>query len=337
MKSSGLKNEEQLSRIMVSGSASLRKKSESGINLFDDSDLTDGIIYGRLIKPKYNDAELVKSLDTVIIELIPPQVPELPDTVLRVVYNQATQSINELTSQNLELQTEINGLNSKISNLELVTQSLLINLDNEALQAKLAKDRADAANSQLGTIIVDLQNAIQNSINEAIERVSLSARNEALFRENELLKDQLFGKEARIAEGARAGEDFSVRVLSIEDNTKPNALIYRQRANGELKKWINGPKLELSNFTSNEVTLTFKISDTSLVSVPTAKTIAPNSKIEINFDNLKNNQWISDKAPKNEIGLIGDKTYTGTLTISSPNSTLDVTLILQKQRGGSFG
>ena len=54
MKDSGLKNEHQVGKILVSGSQVLTEKNEAGVRLFQQSDLTDGIIAGKLIKPHYN-------------------------------------------------------------------------------------------------------------------------------------------------------------------------------------------------------------------------------------------------------------------------------------------
>lgn len=339
MNNSGLKNEQQLKRIIVSGSSSIKRKSDAGINLFEESDLSDGILYGQLVKPKYNVDELLKSIDTTISELIPIELPELPDTVLRTVYDEVVAQVDDLTAQNLVLQTEIGDLTSKVANLEATTQSLLERLDGEVLKANLATDRAEAANIQIATTTIDLQNAIQNSINEAIERVSLTARNEALIRENELLKDQLYGKDARVSEGAQAGEDFAVRVLQVEDNTKPNAIIYRQRANGEGKKWVNGPKIEISNFTSEDVIVNFTLSDTQMVSMPPNRTIPANDKIEISFNDKLNSSWISERIPKSTVGFNGDNTYSGTMSIKSlsSDSIVEVGVILQKQRGKNWG
>lgn len=339
MKNTGLKNEEQLRQIIVSGSSSLKKKNPAGIHLFEESDLSDGIISGRLSKPKYNDTELLKSIDTVIEELVPQSTPTLPDTVLRTVYNEAIQQITTLTTENESLQTQVSNLTSKVSNLELINQNLLIDIDNQKLTADAASDRAEEANKQVASSTIDLSNSIQNSINEAIERVSLTARNESLSRENELLKDQLFGKAARASEGAQTGEDFAVRVLQIEDTTKPNALIYRQRANGTGKKWINGPKIEISNFTSEDIVVSFSRNDTEMVSMPPNRTIPANDKIEISFNNKRNDSWISGRKPKNGFGFTGDKTYSGTMSVKSltSNSIIEVGIILQKQRGSNWG
>ena len=75
MKNSGLKNEAQVAKIFVSGSDALPQTNDSGIRLFKESDLTDGIISGKLTRPKYNTKELKKSVDTNIFELLPNNAP----------------------------------------------------------------------------------------------------------------------------------------------------------------------------------------------------------------------------------------------------------------------
>ena len=97
MKNSGLKNEAQVAKIFVSGSSVLPQTNDSGVRLFKESDLSDGIISGKLIRPKYNTKELKKSIDTDIFELLPNLAPDLPDTVLRSTYNEALARIDDDT------------------------------------------------------------------------------------------------------------------------------------------------------------------------------------------------------------------------------------------------
>ena len=180
MKDSGLKNEQQVGRIIVSGSQALNEKNIAGVRLFQESDLTDGIISGKLVKPNYNIDELTKAVDTTIFELIPQRAVTPFDGVARPVYNEVTQSVFDLTLQVKDLTRTVTDLRSKVSGLEIVTQSLRVEVDGEKLKAGIAENQSVVANSQIATTTIDLQNAIVNSLNEAIERVSLEARVEAI-------------------------------------------------------------------------------------------------------------------------------------------------------------
>lgn len=214
MKNSGLKNEAQVAKIFVSGSDAIPATNQNGVRLFQESDLTDGIISGKLIRPKYNTKELKKSIDTDIFELLPNLAPDLPDTVLRSTYNEALARIDDLTKQLEQANLTINDLNSIIAELESIVEVLRIEADNEKLKANIAREQSDIANQQIAETTIDLQNAIQNSINEAIQRVSLTARVEALLQENESLREQLFGLSAKTGEGAKSGANngFTVKV-----------------------------------------------------------------------------------------------------------------------------
>ena len=193
MKDSGLKNEQQVGRIIVSGSQALNEKNSAGVRLFQESDLADGIISGKLVKPNYNIDELTKAVDTTIFELIPQRRVQPFDGVARPIYNEATQSVFDLTLQVKDLTRTVSDLRSKVSGLEIVTQSLRVEVDGEKLKAGIAENQSTVANSQIATTTIDLQNAIVNSLNEAIQRVSLEARVEAIqeaFKLERKLKEQ---------------------------------------------------------------------------------------------------------------------------------------------------
>ena len=180
MKNSGLKNEAQVAKIFVSGSDALPAKNSAGVRLFKQSDLSDGIISGKLIRPNYNVKELKKSIDTEIFELLPNVPTPQPDTVPRPLYNSALEQIDDLTAEVQRLNIDVNDLTAKVAELEIVSESLKIEADNQTLTANIASEQRDIANTQIASTTIDLQNAVQNSINEAIERVSLTARIEAL-------------------------------------------------------------------------------------------------------------------------------------------------------------
>ena len=288
-KRAGLKNEKKVQKILVSGSAVLPQKNSAGVRvakkkkaipdspivkgypdlseiptdsygnlseagMINTTDLDGGIVSGKLVRAKYDNAEIKKSIDTNIFELI-PQIPiELPDTVLRSVYNTVTQSVNDLTLEVQILTNDISNLNSQISELEIVNESLKIEADNERLKANIAEQQSTTANKQVGETTIDLSNAIQNSINEAIQRVSLTARNEALLQENNSLREQLFGLSAQTAEGAISGGDnnFTVKVNgNAGDASQQTADIFTSTSHRIGNSRTMGVSLDISNVTTD--------------------------------------------------------------------------------------
>jgi predicted nucleic acid-binding Zn-ribbon protein len=189
MHSAGLKNEEYVSKLNVSGSNAVKRKNDAGVNLFESYDLYDGVIPGKLVRPKYNTEELGKAIDTRIFELIPQDAPIGPATVLRSTYQDALDEISALSAENTSLSNEINNLRSTISSLNSTIRNLEVQLDGESLKASVSENQAEVAAETIADTTIDLQNAIQNATQEAIQRVSLTARNEALKEQiNALLK-----------------------------------------------------------------------------------------------------------------------------------------------------
>jgi hypothetical protein len=267
MSKTGLKNETQVGKILVSGSLALKEKNSAGLRVFEQSNDGDGIISGKLIRPKYNITELKKSIDTNIFELIPQEAPILEDTVLRSVYNIVTQSVNDLTLQVENLSNTILDLRSKVSELEIVSESLRIEVDNEKLRAGINENQATIANSQIASTTLDLQNAIQNSINEAIERVSLSARTQAL---QESLAVQIRLTEQTQQEQAAANTSqglagffenkqnsgWRIPANLVTNQSKGIGGMYIETYNGDKFNMINGPRVIFSNFSDTEQTFT---------------------------------------------------------------------------------
>jgi len=293
MKNSGLKNEQKVQEILKKGSTALVEKNSAGVRLFRESDLGDGIISGKLIRPNYNTDELKKSIDTEIFELIPQVRPDGPPMVLKSIYDDALVRIDELTIDIQNLNIEITDLTAKVSELEIVSESLKIQADNEILKANISEQQAITANGQVATTTIDLQNAIQNSINEAIERVSLTARIEALqesFRvQKELTEQQEKVNAAQTAvDGLNGFFQQTANVgwkISNSDIQNKNRLgLYIETENDNRVRYLNGSKgIAFFNFTSEEQTFTLsytgnKADDTIWFEGPTSFKVPPRTE-----------------------------------------------------------
>jgi hypothetical protein len=250
MNNGGLKNETQVGKLLVSGSLAITEKNAAGIRFFKES---EGVIAGKLIRPKYNITELKKSIDVSITELIPQTAPVLEETVLRSTFDDATQNINQLTLEVQALNTTILNLQGKITELEIVSESLKIETDGEKLKAGISENQALIANSQISSTTIDLQNAIQNSLNEAIQRVSLTARNEALEKENENLRNQLFGLSTQVQGGATGGANNKITAKFTglgEDGDSLTAYAKHKSLPGSAN-FISANKIQINNVTSS--------------------------------------------------------------------------------------
>ena len=229
----GLRNEGMISELLVSGSLAIKTKNDFGVHVFSGSVATDGILFGKLTKPKYNEVEVIKSIDTDIVELITPEAPSLPPTILLTSYNEATQLIDDLTIQVERLNTVTLDLASKVKELEIVTQSLVVEMDSKDLLLAVSQNQTQQANLKIESSIGSLQNSIQKATAESIQRVSLSARNTSLLQENALLNEQLTSAQNQII-----NLNQTINQINTQLNTNQTQLIAanQQLTNATTKK-----------------------------------------------------------------------------------------------------
>ena len=329
----GLQNEEILGKISISGSSVIDTKNDKGIYVFNETEIKDGIIHSQLTKPYYNEGEIKKAIDVTITELIPTAAPIQPETVLKPVYDDAIGQIQIRDGQIQILRTTVSNLESNIQTLNSVTQSLRIELDNQKLLVANAENQLAENTTRLQTNVTELQNAIQKATSEAIKRISLQSINDSLARENVTLKDTLYGKQAKIEEGAGVTEEFSAKIVNIA-NPEFKGFYYRARANQNTEQWVNGPQLELKNFSPKEITLSFTEKTTDVIQGLSPVVIKPGESKTISV--VENLGWIRDQKPRDglftDIG-IGDTDYNGSLEIKSTKTNLSIAIRLNKFRG----
>jgi len=333
MVKTGLQQEEIVDKLILSGSLALPAKNVGGINMFYDSNTKDGILSGKLTRPKYKEEELKKSVDTRIFELIPVEPPQPEDTVLRRIYNPVTQSVIDLTAEVERLNAEIVDLNGKIAALEIVSESLRVDVDSTKILAASFENQLFQSNTRVQSGVLDLQNSIQKGTAEAIQRVSLTARNQSLKEQVDSLNEIFNGKQAKQAEGAQVGMDISVRVLKKTKPDEPDLyLTSDSTANGNCG-WENGPEIEVYNFAKEDATVTFKVSKDDFITAPAGFTLKPKEKkiVKIDF----NAGSVNSRKPTGAIGFSGDTTHEMSLQVITTNSSINLSAKLFKKAVGA--
>ena len=332
---SGLRNLGLLDDISKSGSLVVSKTSVNSYE-FNDSNELDGVIFGKLSNPKYNETDLIKSIDTRIFELIPVEPPPLDDDVPRPVYNEVTQSVIDLTEEVIRLNTIVVDLTAKVSELEIVSESLRVDVDAQKILVASFENQLNQANVKISNVVVDLQNSIQKGTAEAIQRVSLTARNQSLKEQNDQYKEILEGKQAKIAEGAKVGMDFSVKTVQ-KGEPQFGDLTYRARAKDDGNgQWINGPDLEVYNFSKEPITVTFEEAGQTLGSFEKVAsfTLQPKQTKLLTLKTIPSK--IDDFRPSAGFTLLGDTAYKGSLNVKSQKSSVTLAVAIQKQVGTSW-
>lgn len=343
MEKKGLQNEKFIRKIKKDGSTALKPKNDVGINVVDKSDTSSGLISGKLIRPKYNEEELLKSVDTEISELLPRTRPELADTVLRSIYNEALTSIDDLTTQVETLEGQVGSLTSRVQSLNATTESLKIEIDGLAISKVSSDEQLVVTQESFSTAQTDLQIAIQNSTQEAIQRVSLTARNESLLQEVDLLREQLFGRTAQI----QAGADSLSETVTINNLNKGGGQfdIYAESLKGTdgFRGFKSGEKFEIVNSGADAVTVKFEKGDDGdtgwfTINIPGSTGLTNGKQVTIPGGQqvvvtIKENMNNIDK--KRPTGWGKTRNYDGKVVVTTPSGEVQYTTRLRKARKAS--
>ena len=334
MENKGLRNEQIISELQLSGSLAIKTKNDYGIHYFMDKSPEDGIISGQLNRPKYNESELIKSIDTVIVELLPTEPPPVEDTVPRRIYNPVTQSVIDLTEEVSRLNVEVSDLTAKVIELEIVTQSLRVDVDAQSIIAASSQNQGEQANLRVQSTVFEISNAIQKATSEAIQRVSLTARTQALEEQNKAYKEEIEGKAAKIADGHKGGGDITYKIVSRKS---PNDKDLRVEVTAGLNvNWVNGPEIEIYNPKDTAVTVNVKEDAQDLLKETSPLTVAPKETkiLKLVVDTAK----AATKNPKSSGGIFGgviaggDNDYDGNIILETPGGKTSLTFRMFKKK-----
>lgn len=301
-----------------------------------------GFVYAPSKKRIYNTDELKKTIDINVVELIPERQEAELDLVPRPLYNEATRSL-ELANETIASQSVvIGGLQAQVSELTTISASLDVQLDNERLLRVTAESNAEQLRKQFVLVNDTMQTSLQRSVNEGIERAALQARNEgqnaqvqSLQKQVDSLTQQLNGKNARLAEGAKAAADFTIRVIEKADPAAKE--LYFDVKTGETTgKWVNGPTVELFNTTLEPITVDIKIKGTQAwIGGPSIVNIEPQQKVEVTMQpDFRIINGLEPK-PRTFLGIAGGgqaTNYTGTVSFKSKNGEVSLSCNLWKHR-----
>ncbi|MEY3811586.1 MAG: hypothetical protein RIT11_670, partial [Pseudomonadota bacterium] len=179
-------------------------------------------------------------------------------------------------------------------------------------------------------------NSIQKGVAEAIQRVSLFARNQALEQELTILRDTLFGKQAKQAEGSKVTDDMAAKILNKSEERYQD-IVFRGRAKDDGNgAFINGPDIELKNFTKDKVTVSFKFDGGNVGAFTKISDITLNEGEQKVIKITTNKKGVDDLKPSAGFGTSKDREHTGNLIIKSPKGTITFSTSIQKMRGTKF-
>jgi uncharacterized Fe-S cluster-containing radical SAM superfamily protein len=264
--------------LMVSGSEAI-VKNEYNITVVDDTNVASSLLFKELKKDKYDEEELLKAIDVNVTELKPNIPKQRKDLVPKPLYDEEVKKVEDLRREierlNL-IQTELSAI---ISELE----AQVINLTNEQLVLDQTNDvlvnQSNTLSETINDFAMQIQTALQKSVEESILRASLQAQNsgfkaqiEALIKQIDSLNAIIKGLQSQLgavqnqsaitqgtqAQAMAAGADVvnEVVIVKIKEKTeeaKP-AVWGKIRASGG-NKFINGDYIDFTNNDKKPVTI----------------------------------------------------------------------------------
>lgn len=162
--------------LSISGS-NVVSKNDYNVTVVDESNPATSLLFKGLSKNKYDEAELLKAVDTTVKELAPNIPSQNLDLIPKPLYDA------EIVTNN-ELRTEINTLNDTIEELTTQVTDLETQLQTEINNRLSIEQTNDALTNQLDTVngtITDftgqISTSLQKSVDESILRASLQSQN----------------------------------------------------------------------------------------------------------------------------------------------------------------
>jgi hypothetical protein len=175
--------------LSISGSQAIAKNNY-GITVVEESNVASSLVFKELNKNKYDTTELLKAVDVVVTELKPDIPTANLDLVPKPLYDEKVVENEDLRKQVTDLTATVVDLNVQITDLKGQVQTeinnrLTIEQTNDALVNQL-----QTLTQTIDEFALQIQVAVQKSVDESILRTSLQAQNTGFKAQIEALINQ---------------------------------------------------------------------------------------------------------------------------------------------------
>jgi hypothetical protein len=269
--------------LSVSGSQAITK-NEYGITIVENTNVASSLVFKELNKNKYDTSELLKAVDINVIELKPDIPVANRNLVPKPLYDEQVTLNDDLRAQVESLTNQVSALNTQIDTLKNTVQTeinsrLSIEQTNDALVNQLA-----TLTQTIDEFALQIQTAIQKSVDESILRTSLQAQNtgfkaqiEALIKQIDSLNSIIEGLQSQlgavqnqqsIVQGTRAqaqaaGADVINEVAIVKLNPKSASDEPPIKADINAKggnRWVNGSSMSITNNDKQPINIEISVS-----------------------------------------------------------------------------
>jgi hypothetical protein len=300
--------------LSISGSQSIAK-NQYNVTVIDENNIASSLLFKELVKPKYDEIELVKAIDLTVKELKPNIPTSNLELVPKSLYDEVVIQNEDLRKQVDSLTLDVNNLNTTINELESQVQTeinnrLGIEQSNDALSNQLT-----TLTQTIDDFISQIQTALQKSVEEGILRASLQSQNtgfkaqiQALMKQIDSLNSIIEGLQSQLgavqsqeaivqgtqSQAMQSGADVvnDVAIVKFEprqDFNKP--IIWARFSSKGNKMWSNGESMTITNNDKNPITVKLvaknpiRPAGPAFYKIPeTNFTIPPGSSKDISFE-----------------------------------------------------
>jgi hypothetical protein len=254
--------------LSISGSSAINK-NEYGVTIVDTTNPASSLLFKNLSKPKYDEVELVKAIDTMVIELKPNIPTPNLDLIPKPLYDEQLLLVEDLRRQVAALNVIVTDLNSQIVNLQSQVQTeinnrLSIEQTNDVL-ANQIETLTNTINDFTGQIATSLQKSVDESILRASlqsQKTGFKAQIEALIQQINSLNAIIEGLQAQLG-AVRQQKDLEQttqaqggtiinKIVNVNFTPKgsptDSTMAYKiKNARDDAKEWVRGENLKLIN------------------------------------------------------------------------------------------
>lgn len=220
----------------------------------------DGQLTNFIEKPKYEEEQLKKAVDTVIDELIVPPPRPTPDVVPKALYDDLLEKYNKAVSDLAEANNTIRDLQAQISQLQGEIQSLRSQLDAAQVARAIAENQLQQQATSFGDLSSKFSQAIIKGTRETAARVSLQAQVEGLTAQKDTLREQILQLRQIVAslQGQVAAQ---LDILDIQTQAAADAQAAAEKAAADAADAAQ-TEIDLANQTNLRDLLSFALPNT---------------------------------------------------------------------------
>jgi len=181
-----------------------------------------------LFKPKYNDDELRKAVDTNVVELIKSKRVLKPDTTPGELYRELLEDERLINEEIKKVIKNIEVKNLIITDLSNTIEEINKKVDYVKVEENIETNKVETTQNRFIKLNLDFTQALQRAIQEEIDMTSLQSQNDGLRAEFNTLKEIENSLQGLLQQTDRRVEEQELLAGSIQRDAEQTQSIVAQ-------------------------------------------------------------------------------------------------------------